>query len=182
MTDSNAVPRTTARGPLLAAAAVLGLLIPFILPLGVLALAITDRRDMRHGRLAPEPPFLHRVAIGVSLIALLGQIGGLVLAGSIWASHTRDLEASGATGVVGDACVAASRCCQAIAGSEDERCLELSERAGQSQSTWVTRTRATEQSVCTQALRSMRGELASAERSIPEVCDFAPPGGARSAK
>ena len=182
MTDSNADTRDGARGPRLAAAAVVGMLVPFVLPIIVIVVALSDRRAMRHGRRVPEPPFLHRFAIGLSTIALLAQVVGLVLATSVWSSYTIGLERSGAVGVVGAPCTVADRCCQAIHGAGAGECRPLAERGGEIQGTRESQMSAVNRAVCAEALQAMRGELASAERPLPDACDFAPAGGERSAK
>lgn len=180
MTDPNASPREGARGPRLAAAAVLGLMVPFVLPIAVLAVAILDRRDMRHGRRQPEPPFLHRAAIAVSVIALSVQFAGLLVAGSVWSRYSEGLAESGAVGVTGDPCVAAERCCATLHGADAEECTSFGARAGQIQSTREGQMTAIERSVCTQALQSMRGELVEAERPVPEECGLEAGGGGRA--
>ena len=67
-------------------------------------------------------------------------------------------------------------------GAGAGECRPLAERAGEIQGTRESQMSAVNRAVCAEALQAMRGELASAERPLPDACDFAPAGGERSAK
>lgn len=174
------VPRS--RGSRLAAAAVLGIFVPFLVPIAVLVAAVNDRREMHAGRRTPGEPFLYRFAALISGLALFAQGAALLIVIAVWSSYTEDLERSGAVGVVGDPCVVAQRCCESIHGEGAAECQRVAELAGQIQGMHEGQMSAVDRAVCVEDLQAMRGGLASAERPIPDACGFAPPGGERSAK
>ncbi|WP_157069739.1 hypothetical protein [Sandaracinus amylolyticus] len=180
MGDETKTPgKRPARGPLLAAAATLGVFVPFLIPVGVLVVAANDRREMSRGTRAPEPPFFHRFAIGLSALALVAQVAALVLVIDAASSFTRHEEQSGAVGIVGDPCVVAEACCAAVHGQGAAQCQPLASRAGQIQGTPNETASAEDRAYCEEVFYELRGALVSAERVVPGACEFVEPGAAK---
>ncbi|UJR86604.1 hypothetical protein [Sandaracinus amylolyticus] len=167
------------RGPLLAAAATLGVFVPFLVPIGVLAVAANDRREEEQGKREPEPPFFRRFAIGLSVLALIAQVAALVLVVDVWSSFTRHEQQSGAVGIVGDPCVVADACCEAVHGQGAAPCQELAQRAGQIQDTPNETASAEDRDYCEEAFYAIRSQLVSTERVVPDACEFVQPGAAK---